>query len=179
VSSLYYLRLPVLPYSPFYPSPMRLRSMTRAAGRCKRPGSTACWPLSSLPGPGLLPFSARVAARPPVRSARFGSFGRFPSLVPALGTLRAVVACSPAARAVRVLFFPRVNAATARCSRPRACDVIIPRIAGLLCARCRCQSLALSRMACSFLPRRTIAVFRAGGVDSESLSTRAFCGFFH
>src|SRR6185312_16197439 len=96
-------------------------------------------------------------APPPVSAA---AARPLPGRVPALGTRRAVVGMLTGC--VQSVFFPRVNAATARVLAAEGCDVIIPRGQGC----CGALSLHSGREAeASAFARRTIAMFEQAGVD--------------
>ena len=93
-----------------------------------------------------------------------------PARVPALGTRRAVVGMLTGC--VQSVFFPRVNAATARVLAAEGCDVIIPRGQGC----CGALSLHSGREAeASAFARRTIAMFEQAGVDAVVVNS-AGCG---
>ena len=93
-----------------------------------------------------------------------------PGRVPALGTRRAVVGMLTGC--VQSVFFPRVNAATARVLAAEGCDVIIPRGQGC----CGALSLHSGREAeAGAFARRTIATFEQAGVDAVVVNS-AGCG---
>ena len=73
---------------------------------------------------------------------------------------------------VQSVFFPAVNAATARVLAAEGCDVIIPAGAGLL--RCAVAHSGRAAEARRFA-RRTIETFRAAGVDAIVVNS-AGCG---
>jgi len=90
--------------------------------------------------------------------------------VPALGTRRAVVGMLTGC--VQSVFYPRVNAATARVLAAEGCDVIIPRGQGC----CGALSLHSGRVAEAVrFAQQTIAVFEAAGVDAIIVNS-AGCG---
>jgi glycolate oxidase iron-sulfur subunit len=90
--------------------------------------------------------------------------------VPALGTRRAVVGMLTGC--VQSVFFPRVNAATARVLAAEGCDVIIPREQGC----CGALSMHAGREAeAETFARRTIATFEQAGVDAVVVNS-AGCG---
>jgi glycolate oxidase iron-sulfur subunit len=96
--------------------------------------------------------------------------GRFPERVPALGSRRAVVGMLTGC--VQSVFFPRVNAATARVLAAEGCDVIIPRDQGC----CGALSLHSGRVAeATRFAQRTIETFEAAGVDVIVVNS-AGCG---
>ena len=93
-----------------------------------------------------------------------------PGRVPALGTRRAVVGMLTGC--VQSVFFPRVNAATARVLAAEGCDVIIPREQGC----CGALSMHVGREAeAETFARRTIATFEQAGVDAVVVNS-AGCG---
>ena len=93
-----------------------------------------------------------------------------PERVPALGTRRAVVGMLTGC--VQSVFFPRVNAATARVLAAEGCDVIIPREQGC----CGALSMHSGREAeAEAFARRTIATFEQAGVDAVVVNS-AGCG---
>jgi glycolate oxidase iron-sulfur subunit len=96
--------------------------------------------------------------------------GRFPERVAARGERRAVVGMLTGC--VQSVFFPRVNAATARVLAAEGCDVIIPRSQGC----CGALSLHSGRAAEAVrFAQRTIETFEAAGVDAIVVNS-AGCG---
>jgi glycolate oxidase iron-sulfur subunit len=96
--------------------------------------------------------------------------GRFPSRVAARGERRAVVGMLTGC--VQSVFFPRVNAATARVLAAEGCDVIIPRSQGC----CGALSLHSGRAAEAVrFAQRTIETFEAARVDAIVVNS-AGCG---
>jgi glycolate oxidase iron-sulfur subunit len=96
--------------------------------------------------------------------------GRFPERVPARGERRAVVGMLTGC--VQSVFFPRVNAATARVLAAEGCDVVIPRSQGC----CGALSLHSGRAAEAVrFAQRTIETFEAAGVDAIVVNS-AGCG---
>jgi glycolate oxidase iron-sulfur subunit len=96
--------------------------------------------------------------------------GRFPSLVPARGERRAVVGMLTGC--VQSVFFPRVNAATARVLAAEGCDVLIPPAQGC----CGALSSHSGRAAEAIrFARQTIETFEAAGVDAIVVNS-AGCG---
>jgi len=96
--------------------------------------------------------------------------GRLPGRIPAAGTRRAVVGMLTGC--VQQVFFPQVNAATARVLAAEGCDVIIP--AGQGC----CGALSLHggrRTEAARFARRIIAEFERAGVDAIVVNA-AGCG---
>jgi len=71
---------------------------------------------------------------------------------------------------VQSVFFPRVNAATARVLAAEGCDVVIPRGQGC----CGALSLHSGREAeASAFAQRTIATFEQAGVDAVVVNSVA------
>ena len=96
--------------------------------------------------------------------------GRLPSRVAARGERRAVVGMLTGC--VQSVFFPRVNAATARVLAAEGCDVIIPRSQGC----CGALSLHSGRAAEAVrFAQRTIETFEAAHVDAIVVNS-AGCG---
>jgi glycolate dehydrogenase iron-sulfur subunit len=99
-----------------------------------------------------------------------GEPSRLPRRIPARGTRRAVVGMLTGC--VQQVFFPAVNAATARVLAAEGCDVIIP--AGQGC--CGALSLHGGRLdEARRFARRTIAAFEQAGVDTIVVNA-AGCG---
>jgi glycolate oxidase iron-sulfur subunit len=95
---------------------------------------------------------------------------RLPGRVPARGQRRAVVGMLTGC--VQQVFFPRVNAATARVLAAEGCDVIIPGGQGC----CGALSLHSGRASeAAGFARRTIATFERAGVDAIVVNS-AGCG---
>src|SRR5207244_9999177 len=93
-----------------------------------------------------------------------------PSRVPARGERRAVVGMLTGC--VQQVFFPEVNAATARVLAAEGCDVIIPGGQGC----CGALSLHSGRASeAAGFARRTIAIFEQAGVDAIVVNS-AGCG---
>jgi glycolate oxidase iron-sulfur subunit len=96
--------------------------------------------------------------------------GRLPDRVPALGRRRAVVGMLTGC--VQQVFFPAVNAATARVLAADGCDVIVPRSQGC------CGALSLHggrRPEAAAFARHTIETFERAGVDAVVVNA-AGCG---
>jgi glycolate oxidase iron-sulfur subunit len=152
-----------------FPYPRRLRIMTgplRAAQRFGLDGLIARSGLAARVSP-----SADAALRlAPPSSGRAFPAGRFPERVPALGTRRAVVGMLTGC--VQSVFFPQVNAATARVLAAEGCDVVIPREQGC----CGALSLHSGRAAEGIrFAQQTIETFEAAGVDAIVVNS-AGCG---
>ena len=160
-----------------FPYPKRLRALRpaarRAAGRPRPPGP-------ARPGHPLRPRARFVAAPgsagpgPPGRAAGRGRAAararRLPARVPAKGTRRAVVGMLTGC--VQQVFFPEVNAATARVLAAEGCDVIIPPGQGC----CGALSLHSGRAAeAARFAEHTIATFEREGVDVVVVNS-AGCG---
>ena len=170
-----------------FPYPRRLRALTgplRAAQRAglDRLAAAASWP------PGWRPSSSRrcrwhrgarrragETRRPArcecqARPARPGGPGGAARAHPGQGQRRAVVGMLTGC--VQRVFFPHVNAATARVLAAEGCDVIVPRSQGC------CGALSLHggrRAEAARFARRAIAVFEAAGVDAVIVNS-AGCG---
>ena len=159
-----------------FPYPRRLRPLLaplRAAQKTGVAGRLARSTLASRLTPEL---TAALRVAPPPRSGAAGRGplpgepARLPRRVPARGTRRAVVGMLTGC--VQQVFFPAVNAATARVLAAEGCDVIIP--AGQGC--CGALSMHGGRLAeARRFARRTIAVFEQAGVDTVVVNS-AGCG---
>jgi glycolate oxidase iron-sulfur subunit len=115
-----------------------------------------------------LAAALRVAPGPPARTA--ARRGRLPGRVPARGSRRAVVGMLTGC--VQQVFFPQVNAATARVLAAEGCDVIIPAAQGC------CGALSLHggrRSEAARFARQTIETFERAGVDAIVVNA-AGCG---
>jgi glycolate oxidase iron-sulfur subunit len=151
-----------------FPYPRRLRALTAPLRLLQRSGADRLIARSGLPG--LVSPAAEAALRLAPPSSRPFPPGRFPSRVPAMGRRRAVVGMLTGC--VQSVFYPRVNAATARVLAAEGCDVIIPRDQGC----CGALSLHSGRSAeAAGFGRRTIATFEAAGVDAIVVNS-AGCG---
>ena len=151
-----------------FPYPRRLRALTAPLRVAQRTGLDRRLARSSLPGRVSPVLGAALRLAPPGISA--AAARPLPERVPALGTRRAVVGMLTGC--VQSVFFPRVNAATARVLAAEGCDVIIPRGQGC----CGALSLHSGREdeAAAFA-RRTIALFEQAGVDAVVVNS-AGCG---
>ena len=151
-----------------FPYPRRLRVLTAPLRAAQRTGVDRLLARSGLLGRVSPAAEAALRLAPP--SFRPLPGGRFPSRVPALGTRRAVVGMLTGC--VQSVFYPRVNAATARVLAAEGCDVIIPRGQGC----CGALSLHSGRVAEAVrFAQQTIAVFEAAGVDAIIVNS-AGCG---
>jgi len=140
-------------------APLRLAQRTGLDRRLAR---------SDLPSRVSPVLGAALRLAPPGVSA--AEARPLPRRVPALGTRRAVVGMLTGC--VQSVFFPRVNAATARVLAAEGCDVIIPRGQGC----CGALSLHSGREAEAIaFARRTIAMFEQAGVDAVVVNS-AGCG---
>jgi glycolate oxidase iron-sulfur subunit len=148
-----------------FPYPRRLRATVGPLRLAQRFGLDRRLARSSLPGrvsPAL--GAALRLAPPPSRPVRL------PERVPARGNRRAVVGMLTGC--VQSVFFPRVNAATARVLALEGCEVIIPRGQGC----CGALSLHSGREAeAAGFAERTIAAFEQAGVDAVVVNS-AGCG---
>jgi glycolate oxidase iron-sulfur subunit len=151
-----------------FPYPKRLRAMTAPLRVAQRTGLDRRLARSSLPGRVSPVLGAALRLAPPGVPA--AEARPLPGRVPALGTRRAVVGMLTGC--VQSVFFPRVNAATARVLAAEGCDVIIPRGQGC----CGALSLHSGREAeARTFARRTIAMFEQAGVDAVVVNS-AGCG---
>ena len=149
-----------------FPYPRRLRALTAPLRAAQRTGLDRRLARSSLPERVSPVLGAALRLAP-----RAGASVRpLPERVPALGTRRAVVGMLTGC--VQSVFFPQVNAATARVLAAEGCDVIIPRGQGC----CGALSLHSGREAeAAAFARRTIALFERAGVDAVVVNS-AGCG---
>ena len=151
-----------------FPYPGRLREVTAPLREAHRTGMDRRLARSRLPGRVSPVLGAALRLAPPRVSA--AAARPLPGRVPALGTRRAVVGMLTGC--VQSVFFPQVNAATARVLAAEGCDVIIPRGQGC----CGALSLHSGREAeAGAFARRTIATFEQAGVDAVVVNS-AGCG---
>jgi glycolate dehydrogenase iron-sulfur subunit len=151
-----------------FPYPRRLRAMTAPLRVAQRTGLDRRLARSSLPARVSPVLGAALRLAPPPVSA--AAARPLPERVPALGTRRAVVGMLTGC--VQSVFFPRVNAATARVLAAEGCDVVIPRGQGC----CGALSLHSGREAeAGAFARHTIAMFEQAGVDAVVVNS-AGCG---
>jgi glycolate oxidase iron-sulfur subunit len=117
-----------------------------------------------------LTAALRLAPGRPSGGRPWARAARLPGRVPARGERRAVVGMLTGC--VQQVFFPDVNAATARVLAAEGCDVIIPAEQGC----CGALSLHAGRASeAADFARRTIAVFERAGVDAIVVNS-AGCG---
>jgi glycolate oxidase iron-sulfur subunit len=148
-----------------FPYPERLRAMTRPLRIAQRAGLDRRLARSGLPGRLSPTLGAALKLAPPASAA-----ARLPERVAARGPRRAVVGMLTGC--VQSVFFPQVNAATARVLAMEGCDVIIPRGQGC----CGALSLHSGREAeAAAFARRTIEAFERAGVDAVVVNS-AGCG---
>jgi glycolate oxidase iron-sulfur subunit len=149
-----------------FPYPRRLRALTRPLRTAQRAGLDRRLARSSLPARLSPVLGAALRLAPPASSAA----GRLPERVAARGPRRAVVGMLTGC--VQSVFFPRVNAATARVLAMEGCDVIIPRGQGC----CGALSMHAGREAEAVaFAQRTIEAFERAGVE-EIVVNSAGCG---
>ena len=150
-----------------FPYPRRMRVATAPLRLAQRIGADRLLARSGLVGKVSPAAGQALRLAPPARASRPG---RFPERVPALGTRRAVVGMLTGC--VQSVFYPGVNAATARVLAAEGCDVIIPRGQGC----CGALSLHSGRAAeAARFAQQTIATFEAAGVDVIVVNS-AGCG---
>ncbi len=150
-----------------FPYPRRLRAVTAPLRVARRTGLDRRLARSSLPGRVSPVLGAALRLAPPGRSA---AARPLPERVPALGARRAVVGMLTGC--VQSVFFPRVNAATARVLAAEGCDVIVPRGQGC----CGALSMHSGREAEAIaFAKRAIATFEQAGVDAVVVNS-AGCG---
>ena len=151
-----------------FPYPERLRVAIAPLRALQRTGADRLIARTGLVG--RVSPAAEQALRLAPPATRPMPAGRFPSRVAARGERRAVVGMLTGC--VQSVFFPRVNAATARVLAAEGCDVIIPRSQGC----CGALSLHSGRAAEAVrFAQRTIETFEAAGVDAIIVNS-AGCG---
>ena len=150
-----------------FPYPRRLRVAIAPLRLAQRTGADRLLARSGLVGRVSPAAEQALRLAPPSRPR---SPGRLPERVPALGTRRAVVGMLTGC--VQSVFYPGVNAATARVLAAEGCDVIIPRDQGC----CGALSLHSGRAAEAIrFAQQTIATFESAGVDVIVVNS-AGCG---
>jgi glycolate oxidase iron-sulfur subunit len=151
-----------------FPYPRRLRLATAPLRALQRTGADRLIARTGLVGRVSPAAGQALRLAPP--AGRPMPPGRFPERVAARGERRAVVGMLTGC--VQSVFFPRVNAATARVLAAEGCDVIIPRSQGC----CGALSLHSGRAAEAVrFARQTIETFEAAGVDTIVVNS-AGCG---
>jgi glycolate oxidase iron-sulfur subunit len=143
-------------------APLRVAQLTRADRLLRRSELVA----------RLAPELAAALSVAPAkgRGRGPGPSARLPERIPARGERRAVVGMLTGC--VQQVFFPEVNAATARVLAAEGCDVIVARGQGC------CGALSLHggrRAEAAAFARRTIAAFERAGVDAIVVNA-AGCG---
>jgi glycolate oxidase iron-sulfur subunit len=156
-----------------FPYPRRLRAMITPLRAAQRTGLDRKLARSSLPErlSPTLDAALRLGASGAGRLAPSPSAaGRLPEHVAARGARRAVVGMLTGC--VQSVFFPQVNAATARVLALEGCDVVIPRGQGC----CGALSMHAGREAeAQAFAQRTIETFERAGVDTIVVNS-AGCG---
>jgi glycolate oxidase iron-sulfur subunit len=148
-----------------FPYPARLRAAIKPLRAAQRTGLDRRLARSSLPGRLSPVLGAALRLAPPAATAV-----RLPERVAARGPRRAVVGMLTGC--VQSVFFPQVNAATARVLATEGCDVIIPPNQGC----CGALSLHSGREAEAIaFARQTIVTFEQAGVDAIVVNS-AGCG---
>jgi glycolate oxidase iron-sulfur subunit len=151
-----------------FPYPERLRVAIAPLRALQRTGADRVIARTGLVG--RVSPAAEQALRLAPPASRPLPAGRFPSRVAARGERRAVVGMLTGC--VQSVFFPRVNAATARVLAAEGCDVIIPREQGC----CGALSLHSGRAAeAARFAQQTIETFEAARVDAIVVNS-AGCG---
>ena len=150
-----------------FPYPSRLKVSAAPLRVLQRTGADRLIARTGLVG-RVSPAAEQALRLAPV-SAPLPS-GRFPERVAARGERRAVVGMRSGC--VQSVFFPRVNAATARVLAAEGCDVIIPRSQG--CCGALSSHSGRAAEAIGFA-KRTIETFEAAGVDAIVVNS-AGCG---
>jgi glycolate oxidase iron-sulfur subunit len=151
-----------------FPYPQRLRVAIAPLRALQRTGADRLIARTGLVG--RVSPAAEQALRLAPPAARPRPAGRFPVRVAARGERRAVVGMLTGC--VQSVFFPRVNAATARVLAAEGCDVIIPRAQGC----CGALSLHSGRAAEGIrFAQQTIETFEAARVDAIVVNS-AGCG---
>jgi glycolate oxidase iron-sulfur subunit len=150
-----------------FPYPERLRVAIAPLRALQRTGADRLIARTGLVGRVSPAAEQALRLAPPSRPL---PPGRFPERVPARGPRRAVVGMLTGC--VQSVFYPGVNAATARVLAAEGCDVIIPRDQGC----CGALSLHSGRAAEAVrFAKQTILTFEAAGVDVIVVNS-AGCG---
>ncbi|MBO0774568.1 MAG: 4Fe-4S dicluster domain-containing protein [Actinobacteria bacterium] len=149
-----------------FPYPRRLRLLTGPLRAAQGTGLARLLAGSALAQRAAPALASSLRLAPPATTRQ----PRLPERVPATGARRAVVGMLTGC--VQRVFFPHVNAATARVLAAEGCDVIIPRGQGC----CGALSLHSGRASeARDFARRAIGVFEAAGVDAIVVNS-AGCG---
>ncbi|MBO0777135.1 MAG: glycolate oxidase, partial [Actinobacteria bacterium] len=150
-----------------FPYPRRLRLLTGPLRAAQRAGLDRFIGGAALTQRISPEFASALRLAPPRRRGRAPAL---PERVPAQGQRRAVVGMLTGC--VQSVFFPHVNAATARVLAAEGCDVIIPRDQGC----CGALSLHSGRATeAAGFARATIETFEQAGVDAVVVNS-AGCG---
>ncbi|HET6187493.1 MAG TPA: heterodisulfide reductase-related iron-sulfur binding cluster [Trebonia sp.] len=154
-----------------FPYPRRLRAAIAPLRAAQRTGTDRLLARGGLLGAlGRVSPAAAAALRLAPPPSRPLPPGRFPARVLARGQRRAVVGMLTGC--VQSVFFPQVNAATARVLAAEGCDVVIPREQGC----CGALSLHSGRTAeAARFAARTIEAFEGAEVDAIVVNS-AGCG---
>jgi glycolate oxidase iron-sulfur subunit len=165
-----------------FPYPRRLRLLLAPLRAAQRTGLARLAARSTLLARFAPEAVAALAVAPPPRhepmpaAAGAGHAGRaarragLPGLIPAAGPRRAVVGMLTGC--VQQVFFPQVNAATARVLSADGCDVVVPPDQGC----CGALSLHSGRHAeATMFARRAIETFEQAGIDALVVNA-AGCG---
>jgi glycolate oxidase iron-sulfur subunit len=148
-----------------FPYPNRLRAAAGPLRLSQRLGLDRRLARSKLPGRVSPTLDAMLKLAPPSASRV-----RLPERIPAIGPRRAVVGMLTGC--VQSVFFPGVNAATARVLAAEGCDVIIPRAQGC----CGALSLHAGRSTeARQFASSTVSLFGKQGVDAVIVNS-AGCG---
>jgi glycolate oxidase iron-sulfur subunit len=151
-----------------FPYPARLRAAIAPLRVLQRTRLDRAIARTGLAGRVSPAAEQALRLAPPASGPR--QAGRLPERVAARGERRAVVGMLTGC--VQSVFFPRVNAATARVLAAEGCDVIIPRSQGC----CGALSLHSGRAAEAIrFAQRTIETFEAAHVDAIVVNS-AGCG---
>jgi glycolate oxidase iron-sulfur subunit len=152
-----------------FPYPQRLRLLIAPLRVAQRLGADRLLARSDLVT-RLAPELAAALKVAPARSTGTTPATALPQRIPARGERRAVVGMLTGC--VQQVFFPDVNAATARVLAAEGCDVIVARGQGC------CGALSLHggrRSEAAAFARRTIEAFERAGVDAIVVNA-AGCG---
>jgi glycolate oxidase iron-sulfur subunit len=148
-----------------FPYPARLRAAIGPLRAAQRTGLDRRLARSGLPDRLSPALGAALRLAPPAAAHK-----RLPERVAARGSRRAVVGMLTGC--VQSVFFPQVNAATARVLAAEGCDVLIPRDQGC----CGALSLHTGREAeARAFAQRAIAIFETEDVDAIVVNS-AGCG---